>query len=396
MEDLHWLLGEPRYTTPLQDEAPWSDPDYLDSFDFYGVYPLEISGIEDSTVEATIVESVIDGGYVSRPRRKTRSVVFTALLIGASEAACEFGMHWLRSVLTGGACYSKIYGTCGGAELCYLSSVPTMQEGGEVDADECYARVGRSLREVTTITGPAVTRKMELERGGNAWSVTWTMVAANPAEFGVERPLVKGFLDPQVQMPYVTTTGEFDAVGNVQVDTSCAVEVYRPVYDPLCALVSAPPDVPTIPPTCFTFPPNFRRTMFTVPRDAIPLWMDVVPIISVTTKAVEARSIRVRFYADMFETGDPSSDPCNFCGDVVFSYIPPGSTIVLNGPDRSIYIDQPGLGRRRADSLVSDSKGNPFEWPEFSCGFGYIVTVDMPQQQSERPVLDLSLVARVA
>jgi len=97
----------------------------------------------------------------------------------------------------------------------------------------------------------------------------------------------------------------------------------------------------------------------------------------------------------VFDTGNPSSDPCNFCGDVVFSYIPTSSTIVLDGTSHQVYIDTPGIGRRRADSLVSDSSGNPFDWPIFSCGFGYVVTVDMPQQQKSLPVVDLTLVPRI-
>ena len=267
-------------------------------------------------------------------------------------------------------------------------------------AEDCYSRIGRSLHEVTTTVGPTVTQKLEMNDGGAAWQVTWTMVAANPAEFGVEKPLVVGFLDPAVEIPYyggiLPPGGEFDEHGNVQNESPCAVPVFRPVYDPLCGLLSAPPDVPSVVPMCFSFPPNFLRTSFSIPREEIPLWTTVTPIISLSTKTAEARSVRVRFYADMFDTGDPSQDPCNFCGDVVFSYIPPSSTIVLDCADRAVYIDQPGFGRRRADALITNSKGEPFEWPEFSCGYGYVVTVDMPQQMTQRPILDLSLVPRMA
>ena len=267
-------------------------------------------------------------------------------------------------------------------------------------AEDCYSRIGRSLHEVTTTVGPTVTQKLEMNDGGAAWQVTWTMVAANPAEFGVEKPLVVGFLDPAVEIPYyggiLPPGGEFDEHGNVQNESPCAVPVFRPIYDPLCGLLSAPPDVPSVVPMCFSFPPNFLRTSFSIPREEIPLWTTVAPIVSLSTKTAEARSVRVRFYADMFDTGDPSQDPCNYCGDVVFSYIPPSSTIVLDCADRAVYIDQPGFGRRRADALITNSKGEPFEWPEFSCGYGYVVTVDMPQQMTQRPILDLSLVPRMA
>ena len=395
---LAWLVGDPAYTTPLQDDAPWTDPDNLDSYDFYGVYPLDVTGLEDSTVEATVVESVIDGGYIGQARRKTRPVVFSAVLTGASECAVEFGLRWLRTVLSGSACSDTRYGVCGGVDLCYLACPPVTGQDG-MDAQACYDRVGRSLHDVTTTTGPTVTKKLTMLDGGCAWTVTWTMVAANPVEFGVPRPLVEGFLDPAVDIPYVGGVvppgGSFDDAGSVETDPVCATVVFRPVYDPTCTLITPPPPVPDVVPTCFSFPVNYRRRSFAVPRDEIPLWSDVVPVIAVTTRAEEARSVRIRLYADVFDTGDPESDPCNFCGDMVFSYIPPSSTLVLDCADRQVYLDSPGFGRRRADSLVSDSEGNPFEWPQFSCGFGYVVAVDMPQQQAP-PVVDLTLVPRMA
>lgn len=278
-------------------------------------------------------------------------------------------------------------------------SAPTYITEPVPTAEDCYNRIGRSLHEVTCTVGPTVTQKLEMVNGGAVWQVTWTMVAANPAEFGVEKPLILGFLDPDVDIPYyggvVPPGGDFDENGNVQTDAPCAAAVFRPIYDPTCALLSAPPAVPSVIPMCFSFPVNFLRTSFTIPREEIPLWTTVTPVVSLTTKTAEARSVRVRFYADMFDTGDPSQDPCNYCGDVVFSYVPPSSTIVLDCADREVYIDQPGIGRRRADALVTNSKGEPFEWPEFSCGYGYVVTVDMPQQMTQRPIVDLSLVPRM-
>lgn len=398
--DLAWLLGDKDYTSPLQDDAPWTDPDRLDSYDFWGCYPLEISGFEDSTIEATVTESVIDGGYVSKPRRKTRTVVFSAVLVGASECAVEYGMRWLRTVLTGTNCNSASYGVCGGADICYLGCAPCIDEGCDDPAIVCYDRLGRSVHDMTTTVGPNVTQKMDMTDGGCAWSVTWTMVAANPAEFGMEKPIVVGFLDPAVTNPYAggitPEGGDYDVDGSVQTDPACPVAAYTPVYDPMCDLLSPPPDVPTVVPDCFDFPANYRRFSFVVPREDIPLWEQVVPIIKLTTKASEARNVRLRFYADTFGTGSPDSDPCNYCGDIVISYVPPSSTLVLDGADHDIYLDSAGIGRRRADSLATDSSGKPMDWPEFSCGFGYVVTVDMPQQQTARPIVDLALVSRIA
>jgi hypothetical protein len=249
---------------------------------------------------------------------------------------------------------------------------------------------------VTATTGPTVTKKLEMIDGGCAWTVTWTVIAANPAEFGVERPLVVGFLDPLVDSPYVSQPeGVFDEDGHVETEVKCPTPAFVPVFDPTCSLLVAPPDVPSVVPMCFSFPVNYTRRTFTIPRENIPLWTEIVPMVQLTTKATEVRNVRLRFYADTFDTGTPAQDPCNYCGDLVVSYIPPGATLVLNGMDQSVYIDQPGQGRRRADALVSDSTGDPFEWPQFSCGFGYVVAVDMPQQTKALPVVDLALVPRI-
>lgn len=399
-DGLAWLLGDKEYGTPLQDDAPWTDPDNLDSYDFWGAYPLDVSGFEDSTVSASVSESVIDGGYIQKPRKGTRSLVFSAVLVGSSECAVEYGMRWLRSVLTTSPCFSSSYGVCGGADLCYLSCEPCIEEDCEQTADECYSRVGRSMHDLTTTVGPSVTKKLNMIDGGCAWTVTWTMIAANPAEFGVEKPIVVGFLDPNVEIPYyggvIPDGGLYDTNGFVDDDPVCPTAVYTPVYDPTCSLLAPPPDVPSVVATCFDFPANFRRFSFTIPNGDIPLWMQVVPVVKFTTKATEARNIRLRFYADVFATGSASSDPCNYCGDIVISYIPPSSTLVLDGADHDIYLDSAGIGRRRADSLATDSSGRPMDWPEFSCGFGYVVTVDMPQQQTDRPIVDLALVSRVS
>ena len=92
------ILGE-TYTSPLMDDAPWTDPDALASYDFYGVYPLDVTGIEDSTMTADVVESTREGGVVQKPRHATQDVVFSAALIGGSECAVEYGMRWLKAVL---------------------------------------------------------------------------------------------------------------------------------------------------------------------------------------------------------------------------------------------------------------------------------------------------------
>jgi hypothetical protein len=79
----------------------------------------------------------------------------------------------------------------------------------------------------------------------------------------------------------------------------------------------------------------------------------------------------------------------------VFSYIPANSTLIFDGSEKSVTLQSPGGGRRRADSLVFGSDGSPFVWPELTCGVGYIVTIDLPQTQAP-PIIDMSLYFRAA
>jgi hypothetical protein len=68
--------------------------------------------------------------------------------------------------------------------------------------------------------------------------------------------------------------------------------------------------------------------------------------------------------------------------------------MVLDGTEETVHVEMTGGLRQRADSLVFATDGTPFEWPRLTCGFGYIVTVDLPEQ-AVPPVVDLSLIERI-
>lgn len=116
------MLGE-TYRTPLLDPAPWADPDNPDSFDFYGVYPLSITGLEDSTRDAQVQESILDGGVVQRIRHATKTMVFEVALLAGSEGAAAYGFNWLKKALNGFGCAQPSL-TCSGAILEYFSAAP--------------------------------------------------------------------------------------------------------------------------------------------------------------------------------------------------------------------------------------------------------------------------------
>ena len=121
-EDLGAALGE-EYHTPQQDDAPWYSPYNTASNEFYGLYPLSIEGIEDSTGQVTVVETTTDGGVPGRRREASRSLRFSALLVAGSDKGKAFGLSWLRDVLKGSGCNE---GDCTGDDLCYLAACPDL------------------------------------------------------------------------------------------------------------------------------------------------------------------------------------------------------------------------------------------------------------------------------
>lgn len=393
-DDLRLLLEDRPYGSPLQDDAPWLDPDDPNTFNFWGVYPLDISGVEDGTATANVVENTGDGGVIGRVRHTTKTLVFNTVLLGADEAAVEAGFRWLRIVLAGIPCGGG-GGDCGGETLCYLSAAPCIPAGC-TDLIGCMFTYQRSLRDVGITVGPVITAKRTATDGSTMWVVTWTMVAGNPYEFGPEQPLINGFMDPTVDVPFfggvVPEGGSFDEDGELQSDVLCAQPTYQPVVDPLCALITPPPPPPTVALDCFDFPDQFLRRQYVIPPQYTPLWNDQVPRFDIYAPA-DVRNMRVRFYTDVRGTGDPSDDPCNYCSEFTVSYIPANSTLVIDASEHRAYMITPGGTQKRADHLIHGAEG-PFDWPALTCGIGYIVTVDMDEDQAP-PVLDMSLYARM-
>lgn len=119
-EELARALGE-TYNSPLQDSAPWIDVNNPATYDFYGFYPVSIEGLDGSTVEATVVESLGAGGFVNAPRATTREVRVRGILIGATDLALRAGQVWLNEALAKNPCAD---GDCNGRRLDFYADCP--------------------------------------------------------------------------------------------------------------------------------------------------------------------------------------------------------------------------------------------------------------------------------
>lgn len=172
-EDLGTVLGDGVYDSPLVDDAPWLDPTNNSTNDFYGLYPLEIEGIEDSTREAAVTESIVDGGSVGSVRKATRSVRVRGLLMAANEYAMSSGMTWLRNALDPSPCTTH-GGSCGGAQLCYYAACPTYMECWE---DTYAAGFSMGILNETPATSPFIIYDPLL--GSSMWKASVSVNDAN-------------------------------------------------------------------------------------------------------------------------------------------------------------------------------------------------------------------------
>jgi hypothetical protein len=119
------MLAETYRSPVIDNDAPWLDPSVPESYEFYGAYPVSVTGIEDSSRTSTVTQNVDDGAFATRLRHGNKSPVFNVLLIGETDAACDYGFKWLKQALLTGACDED-----GLPPLCYLASEP------QVDLDD--------------------------------------------------------------------------------------------------------------------------------------------------------------------------------------------------------------------------------------------------------------------
>lgn len=389
-DDLPAMLGDAAYVTPDLDGAPWLDPDVPESGDFFGFYPLEVTGIENSTRTSEVVESTQHGGVPGRIRHATKSVVFNGLLLGSSEKAVVYGMAWLRRVLLGNLCVSTEFETGLGVEMNFLSAKPT----GSSEADLTEYR--RTLRKVVVNSGPTITSRRTIEScGGEVWTVTFSAVAGDPYLYGADVPILNGYLDGGVEDPWApgAVEGTAEATASEFTEVVCGEDTWEPLYDPLCPPMIAPPAPPSLPLGCLDLPETWDRYKVVLPSENVPLWGTVVPRITLYALAT-LRNVRIRFYDDPTASFDPDEAPCDFAVDMVVSYLPAEATMTIDAASREVWVETVTGARRRADALVVASDSSPFEWPVLSCGNQQVITIDT-EVGSSPPIVDLSLLPRV-
>lgn len=335
--------------------APWYDSGVVASGEFFGLVPLSINGLDDSSLESTPVEYITDGGNSGRPRNATQPLVFNVGIIASTERGAEYGKRWLDRRLRGSG--SPIF--CSGAELHYF------RYAGEA-GDTGVPRVHR--RDVRLTRGTSVTRK---KRGwcSVTWLVTFTLTAADPFEYGMTIPAVTEMGDETPTGPLVD-----DSDSLVLVQSSCPAYDYTPIYDPFYPALVPPPPLPNVTPAGWNIESGMTFERFWVQLDQVePSALFVVPVLTLTTDE-DARMVRFSVW--------PSSaneyDQCDPLWSAVVSYLPAGFEFVIDGERKASYVwDGFSASVRRADSLVYSPDASPVRWPSFNDPGKMQVTLDI-------------------
>ena len=92
------------FTNPIDDLAPWYDPNDPASSEFLGAMILEVSGVADSTVKRDPSDAFGDGTVLNRQRLAGRSLTFDIILLSTTCRGADFAVEWLRRVLEADLC----------------------------------------------------------------------------------------------------------------------------------------------------------------------------------------------------------------------------------------------------------------------------------------------------
>lgn len=178
-----WLYNAQRIT-----DAPWYDPSNPDvSVRFYGVYVIDVDGLEDSTRQVQVTEGIDDGGVIGDTRKGVRNVRVRAVLVARGSDAMEYGRAWLEAALDPGAC-GQHGDECGMTDLAYFATCPPDRDDFDSDAnwEAALDANRRYLHNVAVTSGPNTVQKM---KSGPFYGrlVEFVFTAGRPWVYGMTR-----------------------------------------------------------------------------------------------------------------------------------------------------------------------------------------------------------------
>lgn len=186
------VLGEAPYDYATIESAPWYDPDRdQESRDFYGMYVLSVRGLEDSTLQADVVERTGDGAVIGAQRNASRSVRIRVWLSAANALGIQYGFTWLKSMLSPDAC--GMHGSsCGKSDFAFFADCPPERMPTETDAQYALRvdHVRRYLHDVACTGAPFIIEdRISTDGESRGRLIEFTLTSELAWVFGATRPI---------------------------------------------------------------------------------------------------------------------------------------------------------------------------------------------------------------
>ncbi|MGW0086560.1 hypothetical protein [Streptomyces sp. NPDC003393] len=362
-------VGDLPYTTPAEDGAPWYDPDVPESADFAGLLVLDVAGLDTHPVRRSVTNAVTGGGSFGPARAMPRTLTVTAVLLGATCCAVEYGLHWLAEVLTG--CTS---GECEGDCLTLFNCCPSEEE----DPATFQERHRRTLRRVALVDGPEVTARRgdgcaggTCSTGADIVTVEFILSAATPWFYTDTMPVLE--VGPPVDDSTACVTwclhgSEAGCEGTCRL--AACPDPMAACADPTCR-PSLPPS-PTLAETCYCLPLAVERECWEVDLSDRPAWSADVPVITIRAgEGEDLRNLTLTLYqrsaGDDALSCDEMADinRCNPHSVYHVRYLPAGGALSLDGQIGRAVVECGGVCESSPDVYGRD--GLPPTWRPLDC-----------------------------
>lgn len=160
--------------------------------------------------------------------------------------------------------------------------------------------------------------------------------------------------------------------------TTLDVTTEDPLADPDCPPPPAPPTAPVITDECIGEGDQWRRYWVQVPAGEVAKWIATIPTLTLTTGAQAAREVRIRVYENPDQLPPSLFQPGAIEAEQIIRFIPPNTTMVLDGVTERARASVNGASWVAADHLLYGTGGAPATWPILTCGGAYLISLDVP------------------
>ncbi|MFG2404286.1 hypothetical protein ACGFR8_08080 [Streptomyces brevispora] len=399
------LVGDEPYTTPEEDGAPWYDPAVPESADFAGLMVLSVDGADENPMQRSVSQSAAGSAAFGPARVQPRTITVTAVLLGATCCAVDYGLRWLAQALAGSTAPG-----CGGDGLTLYNCCPDEFE----DPAPFAAAHRRTMRRVALVDGPRVIARAGTgcagrggcSTGADILTVEFVLTAATPWAWGdpvpvldVEVPTDDGTecitwcVHRSIDDPYdpvCVEAGDSCPPGAVAVELTDAVcdlpwpdrESLGLVCDRTCRLKVCPdmdalcgdpgcsiPTPPVAPPpqTCFCSALAVNSAMYELYLNDRPGRFGAVPVITVEAGNKVLRHLTITFFERRMEHDGMSCEEvaemerCAPHSVFEVAYVPVGGTLVLDGQVERASVECAGSCESSPDAY--GASGGPLQFP---------------------------------